>query len=137
MLRNRRGRQEDKKEEEKEELLGDTESSDDDSADSEDEDEDVQAREERLRLARTHAMLSQELERACATLGVVEDGATTNRETLGLYGEYGASLGTAAGLVRTIARNRTRRNMVLYACMAYFALCVAVVLWCRFPIHIL
>ena len=94
-------------------------------------------REERLRLARTHAMLSQELERACATLGVVEDGATTNRETLDLYGQYGASLGTATGLVRSIARNRTRRNMVLYACMAYFALCVAVVLWCRFPIHIL
>lgn len=136
MLRNRRERQAEEEEREKEELLGDTESSDEDSGD-EDEDEDAHEREERLRLARTHAMLSQELERACATLGVVEDGATTNRETLGLYGQYGASLGTATGLVRTIARNRTRRNMVLFACMAYFAVCVMVVLWCRFPIHIL
>ena len=137
MLRNRRGKQK-KEKEEKEELLGRTESSDEEEDDSsESEEEDEQEREERMRLARTHAMLSRELERACATLGVVEDGATTNRETLGLYGEYGASLGTAAGLVRSVARNRARRNMVLYACMAYFAFCVVFVLWCRFPIHIL
>lgn len=137
MLRNRRGKQKEEEEKEKEELLGGTESSDEEEEDSESEEEDEKEREERMRLARTHAMLSRELERACATLGVVEDGATTNRETLGLYGEYGASLGTAAGLVRSVARNRARRNMVLYACMAYFAFCVVFVLWCRFPIHIL
>ena len=88
--------------------MGRTESSDDEEDDSsESEEEDEQEREERMRLARTHAMLSRELERACATLGVVEDGATTNRETLGLYGEYGASLGTAAGLVLTSDYPRT------------------------------
>ena len=120
---------------EKERLLGtqgeEAFESEEEYEDEEEDDEDE--KQEQMRLAHTHAMLQQELERACETLGVVEDSAATNKETLDIYSKYGASLGTAKGLVRTVGRNRMTRTAVFWCCVGYFVLCVAWVLFCRFP----
>ena len=119
-----------------------------DDRDDEDEEEDVNWRkrkeddneeeedddEERLRLTRVHEMLSQELQRACATLGVVEDGANANKETRDIYGRFGASLDTSDGLVTAIAKRKRLRRIGLLISIAFFCGCVLWCIWCRLPI---
>jgi len=95
------------------------EEEDDEEEDSDDDENDFE-KEERMRLERVHTKLSQELERAVATLGVVEDGAITNKETLGIYDKYGASLQQASGLVGAIGARRRRRQIILWVCIIYF-----------------
>ena len=113
---------------------GGSDGTEDDQDDTHSEDEDEEEKQEQMRLAHTHFMLQQELERACETLGVVEDSAATNQETLDLYSKYDASLGTSKGLVRKIANNRTARKITLLCCSIYFCICVLWVLFCRFPL---
>ena len=112
----------------------DEEEEEDEDGDDDDDDEDEQERDERMRLAQVHAKLSEELERACTSLGVVEDSAMTNKETRDIYGQYGASLDQSSGLVSAVASRRFARRMALLACIVYFAICILWVFFSRLPL---